>query len=355
MRGCDLLMHSSTQTAPPYPGTHADARQSFTSRARHVAIGCVLSFACNFALGAAPAAAQSGNGTSQIARDLFERGKAKWAAGEHEEAAALLEASHQQAPRAGTLLLMADAYERLGRLRSARDTFQRASALAQKDGNTGLEHRARTREAALLPRLPQLQVRVLPPLPRDLLVTLNGAELPRAQLNVPSALDAGHYRLEAHAPGYQPFSTELQLSNEGQQPLGARVVSISLTRTSVAGAEPDSDPFDPDGSRRELALWIGGAGSVVALASAVSMIVALDKNGASHQRCGLDAGASNADENICSRRGSELRDQARTLAHVASVGGVLGLAGVGTGLALYFSQGSAHEPEAAGLRWSAEF
>jgi hypothetical protein len=115
------------------------------------------------------------------------------------------------------------------------------------------------------------------------------------------------------------------------------------------------DPFDPRGSRRELAFWVGGAGAAVALASAVSMIIALDKNGASHARCGSDADPSNADENVCSRRGAELRDQARVLAHVASVGGVLGIAGVGSGLALYFSSGSAREPEAAGLRWSTEF
>jgi hypothetical protein len=322
-----------------------------------VLVWCAVWLACSLALVALPASAQGVQGTSQVARDLFERGKLKWAAGEYEEAAALLAASHQQVPRAGTLMLMADAYERLGRLRSARDTFRSASALARAQNDTGLTHRAETREAALLPRLPQLEVRVARPLPRGLLVTLNGAELPPAQLNVPAALDAGSYRLEAHAPGYQSFSIELQLSNAGQQPLGARVVPITMlrTRTGADPAEPDADPFAPGGSRRELAYWIGGAGAAVALVSAASMIIALEKNGASHARCGSDAAPSNTDENVCSRRGAELRGQARVLAHVASVGGVLGVAGVGTGLALYYSKGSAHEPEAAGLSWSAEF
>jgi hypothetical protein len=358
VRVVGLHMPSFPERSLLSSGARARTHSTLRRRSRVVAC-CAVVLACGLGLAAAPASAQSAPSTSQVARDLFERGKVKWAAGEYEEAAALLAASHQQTPRAGTLMLMADAYERLGRLRSARDTFRSAGALARKENNSGLTHRAETREAALIPRLPQIEVRIVQPLPKGVLVTLNGAELPRAQLNVPTALDAGSYRLEAHAPGYQPFGVELQISNEGARALGARLVPISLVRaqTGADPAEPDADPFDPAGTRRELGFWIGGAGAAVALASALSMIVALDKNGASHARCGSAADPSNVnvDENVCSRRGAELRDQARVLAHVASVGGVLGIAGVGTGLALYFSRGSDREPEAAGLRWSAEF
>jgi tetratricopeptide (TPR) repeat protein len=269
-------------------------------------------------------------GATQIARDLFERGKAKWAAAQYEEAAALLAASNQQLPKAGTSMLLADAYEHLGRLRTARDTFRRASELARQSGESQLEYRASTREAALLPRVPHVQIRVPAPVPPGLLVTLNGREVPPSELNVATALDAGAYLLEAHAPDHEPFSARLELTNDAPQ-AGARVISVHLVpraeRTDTATAS----------GRDTLAWWLGGAGGVLTAASLVTLIVALDKNSASKQECGEAGGAAEPDENACTERGVELRDQARTLANIATVGGILGLAGIGAGLTLHFT------------------
>jgi tetratricopeptide (TPR) repeat protein len=269
-------------------------------------------------------------GATQIARDLFERGKAKWAAGQYDEAAALLAASNQQVPKAGTSMLLADAYEHLGRLRTARDTFRLASELARQSGETQLEYRANTREAALLPRVPQVQIRVPAPVPPGLLVTLNGREVPASELNVATALDAGSYLLEAHAADHEPFSVRLELANDAPQ-AGVRVVSVNLVpRTERAAASSSS-------GRETLAWWLGGSGAVLTAASIVTLIVALDKNAASSEQCGTEGGADTADENACTERGVELRDQARTLANIATLGGILGLAGIGAGLTLHFT------------------
>jgi tetratricopeptide (TPR) repeat protein len=299
-----------------------------------VLLGLVLGAA--LPLTSATAAAQASGapaavpGATQIARDLFERGKAKWAAGQYEEAAALLAASNQQVPKAGTSMLLGDAYEHLGRLRSARDTFRRASELARQSGESQLEYRANTREAALLPRVPQVQIRVAAPVPPGLLVTLNGREVPASELNVATALDAGTYLLEAHAPDHEPFSARLELSNDAPQ-AGVRVVSVHLV---PRGEHTEA----PAGSGREtLAWWIGGAGAALTAASLVTLIVALDKNAASEDECGEAGGAVDPDENACNARGVELRDDARTLANVATVGGILGLAGIGAGLTLHFT------------------
>lgn len=293
------------------------------------------------------AAQASAAGTTQIARDLFERGKAKWAAGRYEEAAALLAASNQQAPKAGTSMLLADAYEHLGRLRTARDTFRLASTLARQSGESQLEYRANTREAALLPRLPHVEIRVAAPAPPGLLVTLNGREVPASELNVATALDAGSYLLEARAPEHEPFSVRLELSNDAPQPLGVRVVSVHLvSRGPQAGA----------GSGREtLAWWLGGAGGVLAVASVVTLIVALDANARSNDECGLAGGAAVDDENACTEAGVELRNQARTLANVATLGGVLGLAGIGAGLTLHFTANDGGAGSGAWVGYGAAF
>jgi hypothetical protein len=249
-------------------------------------------------------------------------------------------------------MLLADAYERLGRLRSARDTFQLASKLARASGDTQLEYRANTREAALAPRLPRIEVRLPEPLPPGLLVTLNGIELAPGELNLPTALDAGNYHLEARAPGYRPFTRDLQLSNDGPQPHGVRVISVFLSR----GDEGDAAPSEAGSAGREtLAWWLGGAGTALTLGGVISLLVALDKNGDSRSECGLEAGAGSDDENACTARGAELRSDARRFAHVATAGTLLGLAGLGAGVSLYLSAGDDTNPHAAGVRWSGAF
>lgn len=299
------------------------------------------------------AQAPAGDAKPQIARDLFERGKAKWALGQYAEAASLLAASNQQAPRAGTSMLLADAYERLGRLRTARDTFQLASELARGSGDSQLEYRANTREAALAPRLPRIEVRIPQPRPRGLLVTLNGVELPPDELDVPTALDAGNYHLEARAPGYRPFARDIQLSNDGPQPLGARVIAVQLARGDEG---EEAQPFeDASSQRRTLAYWVGGAGAALTLGGIVSLLVALDKNGASQSECGLEGGASSDDENACTPRGAELRSDARTFAHLATAGTLLGLGGLGAGITLYVTAGDGSHADAAGVRWQGAF
>jgi hypothetical protein len=326
------------------------------SRAR--VAGCAAALFCALVCSVSPAAAQSddGNGKSQVARDLFERGKAQWADGKYEEAASLLAASNEQLPKAGTAMLLADAYERLGRLRTARDAFRLASQLAHESGNTQLEHRANTREAALSPRVPLIELRIVPPWPTGLLVTLNGIEVPPEQLNAATPLDAGTYTLEARAPGYRPFSLHVQLTNDDPHPRGARIIPIQLYRRGESDASAEgSEPADAGTSSRQLAWWVGGTGAALAVAGAVSMIVSLNANATSKDHCGTEANPLVANEDLCDSRGAGLRRRAKTFADLATAGAILGVAGIGAGLTIYYTAGNEREPDAAWVGWSAAF
>jgi hypothetical protein len=323
-----------------------------------IAAWCAAGLLCALVWCVPPAAAQSDDagGKSQVARDLFERGKAQWAAGQYEEAVSLLAASNQQVPKAGTAMLLADAYERLGRLRTARDAFRLASQLAHDSGNTQLEHRANTREAALSPRLPLLELRIVPPPPAGLLVTLNGIEIPTEQLNAVTPLDAGNYTLEARAPGYRPFSLQVQLTNDAPQPRGARVIPIQLYRAGESEASAGgAASADSGASSRQLGWWVGGTGAALAVAGAVSMIVSLEANSSSKDHCGTEANPLVTNEDLCDSRGADLRGRAKTFADLATAGAILGLAGIGAGLTIYYTAGNEREPEAAGVGWSAAF
>jgi hypothetical protein len=190
------------------------------------------------------------------------------------------------------------------------------------------------------------------PVPRGLVVTLNGAEVPAAQLNARVEMDAGNYQIDARALGYRPFSVQLSLSNDGPSPRAAQVIVVLL---APDGEETAPEPDEPTAARQKLAWWVGGTGGAVLLASVMTMIVAVNEHQSSEEACGLAGGAVWDDPNACSQSGVDQRNQARLLANLATVGGVLGLAGIGTGVALHLSAGSADEPTSARVSWSATF
>jgi hypothetical protein len=298
---------------------------------------------------------------TQIARDLFERGKARWLEKQFEEAAALLAASQEQLAVPSTLALLADSYEQMGRLKSASDTFARAALLAVEKGNLALAHSARTREAALLPRIPQLEIRVPEPVPVGLLVTLNGVEVPARQLNVPLAMDAGYYQLEARAPGFLPSLSSVRLTNDRVHPSGPRVVPVLLSvlpseaaRDVVPAARPLAVSGDvPLSGQQELGLWLGGGGVAAALTSGVVMLVAWSKYSDSERACERATG----DSRRCLQGAFDQRNDALQLASVATGFGLAGAALFGTGLALYLTPESHAEgvPSGAALQLSGAF
>lgn len=191
---------------------------------------------------AAAGARSTDDPKEQAARDLFAQGKAKWESAEYEAAISLFSASLAQLPKASTLTLLADCYERLGRLRSARDTFQRAGELARQTNNERLVQVARTREAALGPRIPQLEIRIINTSAPGLRVTLNGVEVGARWLNVPIPMDAGAYQLEARATGYVPSLLSVRLSNPATQPAAVQVVQVTLTPESNAKTKAPAAP-----------------------------------------------------------------------------------------------------------------
>jgi hypothetical protein len=301
-------------------------------------LGCVLR------VGAAWGQAGESNSRVQIAQDLFERGKLKWTERDFLTAASLFTASQEQVPKAGTSILLADCYEQLGRLRSARDAFQRAAGLASEAGDSDLARRARTREAALLPRIPRVEIRVGPPLPAGLLVMLNGVEVPHEWLNMAVPLDAGEYRLEARAPGHQAFVSSFKLVNDSAQSAGAQVAPVLLRPEGDSASSPASS-FN----QRQLAWWVGGGGAVLALTTGVLLSVSkykYDQGG-----CGtLDANQPK----LCAN--PDAANSAHSLANWAAASAVLSAVALGTAVTLYVTaEDDASGVTGAGFRYRAEF
>lgn len=294
----------------------------------------------------------------QIAKQLFERGREKWLRGEYDEAVALLTASNEQAERPGTLLLLGESLEKLGRLRSAHDRFHDAAQSAQRLQDPVAEARASTRAAALLPLIPKMEIRFSPPPPQGTLVTLNGVELPHEWLNRAAPFDAAEYRLDVRAPGHLPYSARVVLSNEGAS-RGVQVVPVTLTAlpappepTPLIVPRPASaDDRAPVLQQKQLAWIAGGVGAAAAVTGLVLTLVALDKKHDSEGSCTELEGQKDP----CSPRGIDLREQATQLANLATISALASGAAFATSFTLFVMSEDSTTPTGAGVRYSASF
>lgn len=298
-------------------------------------IGCALLLAWSSVTLAPPAAAQSAE--SQAAEALFRQARALLDRGELEGACEKFAASQALEPGLGTLLYLGDCYERAGRFASALATFREATEVAEERGDTTRLRLAQVRVSALEPRAPKLEIQRGPaPQPIDLQITVGGVPLPSAELGKPLPRDAGRYEIRFSAPGHEPFVSHIDLKNADTVVMTApRLVPVAAPGR---GGDPVDDEAPGSSSQRTLAWVIGGTGVALLATAGVFAGLAASKNRDSKADCNPDS------PNRCGPAGVGLRNDARSLANVATVATILGGVGLGGGAVLYFSAPDTEEP-----------
>src|SRR5262252_2904619 len=96
------------------------------------------------------------------AEALFDQGRAAMQEGDFGKACGLLERSQHIDPGVGTLLYLAECYERAGRTASAWATFREAADAADRARESGRARIGRDRAARLEPLLSRLSILVAP-------------------------------------------------------------------------------------------------------------------------------------------------------------------------------------------------
>src|SRR4051812_39786672 len=165
-----------------------------------------------------PARAQSGSGNRAAAEALFGEGRALMAKSQFSEACPKFEASEQLDPGLGTLLNLADCYEKLGKTASAWAEYREAIPLARGAGSKVRENLAIERAKALESRLSMITIRALGGAEDSaaLEIRRDGVPVQAAKFGSPIPVDPGPHTIEATAPGKQKWSSTVQL-NEAQQ------------------------------------------------------------------------------------------------------------------------------------------
>jgi tetratricopeptide (TPR) repeat protein len=233
------------------------------------------------------------------AEALFDRGLSLLKEGKYQEACERLEQSQAIERGIGTMLYLAECYEKIGRSASAWALFREAASSAQAAGQSERAEAGRRRAEKLEKGLSRLTVQV-PSSNRvpGLTVQDNGSALLAGVWGVALPVDPGVHRIEASAPGYTPWSSEVKVedraaSAELSVPLlvkdpnaAVAVVPAAGAAASQAGAgaaatssAPTQAASKPErmSTARIAAIALGAAGVVGIIVGAATGGVAMSK------------------------------------------------------------------------------
>jgi hypothetical protein len=271
------------------------------------------------------------------AEALFGEARTLIESGRIEEGCGKLEASQKLDPGTGTLIHLADCYEKLGRTATSWARFREAASRAARDGRTDWESVAKTRAAELEPKLAKLRIDA----PQGVVVKRDGDEIPAAALGTALPIDPGEHVLVASAPGKRSWT--------------GRVTSVasSLAEVKVPPLEDDPDAAAREAehatssgsSLRTVGYVMGAVGIVGVTVGVITGLSAISLNNRSKQIC-----PSNG---VCADESARAdNDSARSSATISTIGFVAGGLLLAGGLALVIAAPSSRAPASAALRAS---
>jgi len=264
------------------------------------------------------------------AKTLFDQAQAQMTQKNYAAACASFKASNEAVARVGTLLNLADCYEKAGKLASAWGAYFDAINLGRRQGRPEYEEFAQKKKDELEPKLLKMTIDV----PLDVRVdgmkiTRDGVVVEAAAWGVPIAVDPGKHTIEVTAPHKLPFHTDVTVDDDHKT---AAVKVEKLADAPVAWPRSNQPEViervvtapSPWTGLRVGGIVLGSAGIVSVVIGSVLGLVANDKyQGALKNQCG-------GDPNNCTALGASDGQAAHDLAAVSTglfVGGLIAVAG----------------------------
>lgn len=294
---------------------------------------------------------------SATAEALFEEGRSLMKAKKYAEACAKLNASLRIDPAVGTMLYLADCYEKNGQSASAWSMFTDAMSAAQQAGQGERALKAKLRVQSLAPKLVRLNITLAPEN-----TDVNAIELKRDGVVVGAALfgtavpvDPGDHPIEVTAPGKKPWSGVASVPNkpgsviafvvpklEDLPPLPVEpppvpTATASAAPTATAPPPPTATaplpavtapppPPPADTTVRTVGFFVGGTGLAGAVVASALGFMAKSKN---------DEALTYCDGAFCrEQKGVDLTNEAKSLAVGSTVAFIASGAAVAVGLGM---------------------
>jgi hypothetical protein len=296
-----------------------------------------------------------------MAQALFDEAKKLVEAGRVAEACPKFLASFRLDPKPGGAFNLGDCYERTGQTASAWARYLEAASLAEQAKQAERAAYARDAARALEPKLARLTIAV-PKGVAGLEVKRDGAVIDPAAWGTAVPVDPGRHTIEAAAPGKAPLSFSIDVAAGNA---GARVEIPDLLERSndVAPPPPPApvvkappfpspppapEPAAPGPSKRRAAAFVtGGLGVASLVAGAITGGLAIGKKSTIVANCGPNDGHP-SDPSACNQTGVTAGNALKALAAASTATFVVGVVGVGVGVALFVTEPKAKAP-AVGL------
>lgn len=264
--------------------------------------------------------ARASDANDAAAEGLFHEGRRLIEAGQVSDACPKFLASYKLSPAVGTLLNLADCYERNGQTATAWVRFREAIALSQRAGRTDRERTAEGRASALAPRLTKLRISAKE---EGVKVLRDGTELDGAEYNTAIPVDPGAHTIRVEGEGREPWILTLDVVGEGNV---TNVEVPRLKRAPLPGQPRDNE--NPGSIQRTVGIVAMGAGVVGIGIGTYFGITTMNRWSDSEANC--NAGVCNAD-------GVSFAAEARNAGNLSTafflIGGAVGIGGA----ALYFT------------------
>jgi hypothetical protein len=279
-------------------------------------------------------AAGDSEGGGAAAESLFQEARKMMDAKRYGDACPKFAASQKISPAIGTLLNLADCYEKNNQLASAWARFHEAIALAQRLGRTNREQTARERADKLEPRLIKLTILSHA---SGLEVKLDGNSIDPAVLGTPIPVDAGKHTVEASAKNKKSFTKEVEVSEKLKNPS----VDIPPLLEDEAPAKDGKDTKDhkfTEPPKEERSGW--PVQKTIGIVVAGAGVVALGVGGvfglktSSTWRDAQSHCTSNLD---CDAQGVDLAAQAKSSGNIATIAVIAGGVLLAGGAVLFFT------------------
>jgi tetratricopeptide (TPR) repeat protein len=266
-------------------------------------------------------------GAHEDALARFDEGRALTKAGRASEAIAKFLASLAAEPSAVAALNLADCYERIGKLASARERFKQAEQLSSAAGDGARAAEAHRRAEILEPRLSTITV--LPPPPGVTASTwVDGVSLPPDGWGKPHPFDNGPHEVVFQAADGKPQTKAVNLSEEGAK------VTLSF---DVATGKQEVTKEKPTDARpealRPAALVAGGAGIASLIAGGITGVLAFSAKSELESACATYPQCPSPQANA--RELATIDSRGRTLASVSTITFTVGAALLAAGVVLW--------------------